>query len=53
VAAVSTGVGLRSGAYAQQVVEAYAALPAVTLPAIAPVAPTGTSPGDPGRAAAG
>jgi peptidoglycan hydrolase-like protein with peptidoglycan-binding domain len=51
VAAVSTGVGLRSGAYAQQVLEAYAALPAVTLPAIAPVAPTGTSPGDPGRAA--
>jgi hypothetical protein len=49
VAAVSTGLGLKMGAYAQQVLSAYAALPSVTLPALAPIAATATTPGDPGR----
>jgi peptidoglycan hydrolase-like protein with peptidoglycan-binding domain len=49
VAAVSTALGLKMGAYAQQVLAAYAALPSVTLPALAPIAATATTPGDPGR----
>jgi hypothetical protein len=51
VASVSTALGLKMGAYAQQVLAAYAALPSVTLPAIATVAPSGTFAGDPGRPA--
>ena len=49
VVAVSTALGLKMGAYAQQVLAAYAALPSVTLPALAPIAATATTPGDPGR----
>jgi hypothetical protein len=51
VAAVSTGLGLKMGAYAQQVSDAYQALPAVQLPPLAPIPPTATTPGDPGRPA--
>jgi len=51
VAAVSTGLGLKSGAYAQQVLEAYSALPAVTLPALPTIPASGSTPAIPGRPA--
>jgi peptidoglycan hydrolase-like protein with peptidoglycan-binding domain len=46
---VSVGRGLKMGAYAQQVADAYATLPSVTLPALPAIPATGTTPGDPGR----
>ena len=46
---VSVGAGLLPGAYAQQVVEAYAELPAVTLPALPEIPATATTKGRPAR----
>jgi hypothetical protein len=51
VANVSTALGLSMGAYAEQVVQAYARLPTVTLPAKAAVPPSGANPGQPAQAA--
>lgn len=51
VATVSTDLGLTMGAYAQQVLQAYARLPSVTLPAMPAVPPTGGHPGQPAQPA--